>query len=206
MNNSYYFYNQCRSVEPSADLSILLSAGQSKCHFVQVPICLLNQVAICLSADLSCTHKTDRHDITELLLKVILSTITPTLAKFLTHFLTTFKKLNEACSIKTYEVPGDGRLKKIYGWLAQLRNQFYGMWLSCINCFYGLLGQEKPWCFIFSAKLRYEEDFFERIFRILYFFVMFWHSNRHRFWFLVNYGLVMPIEFELPPFENYGRC
>jgi hypothetical protein len=51
-------------------------------------------------------------------LKVILSTITPTLAKFLTHFLTTFKKLNEACSIKTYEVPGDGRLKKIYGWLA----------------------------------------------------------------------------------------
>jgi hypothetical protein len=25
------------------------------------------------------------------------------------------------------------------------------------------LGQEKPWCFIFSAKQRYEEDFFERI-------------------------------------------
>jgi hypothetical protein len=33
------------------------------------------------------------------------------------------------------------------------------MWLSCLNCFYGLSGQEKPWCFIFSAKLRYEEDF-----------------------------------------------
>ena len=53
------------------------------------------------------------------------------------------------------------------------------MWLSCINCFYELLGQEKPWCFIFSAKLRYEEDFFERISRILYFFVMFWRSNRN---------------------------
>jgi hypothetical protein len=41
------------------------------------------------------------------------------------------------------------------------------------------LGQEKPWCFIFSAKLRYEEDFFERISRILYFFVMFWRSIRN---------------------------
>jgi hypothetical protein len=51
--------------------------------------------------------------------------------------------------------------------------------LSCINCFYGLLGQEKPWCFIFSAKLRYEEYFFERISRILYFFVMFWRSIRN---------------------------
>ena len=50
------------------------------------------------------------------------------------------------------------------------------MWLSCINCFYG---QEKPWCFIFFAKQRYEEDFFERISRILYFFVMCWRSNRN---------------------------
>jgi hypothetical protein len=31
----------------------------------------------------------------------------------------------------------------------------------------------------FSAKLSYEEDFFERISRILYFFVMFWHSIRN---------------------------
>ena len=53
------------------------------------------------------------------------------------------------------------------------------MWLSCMNCFYGLLGQEKPWCFIFSAKLRYKEDFLERISRILYFFAMFWRSNRN---------------------------
>ena len=53
------------------------------------------------------------------------------------------------------------------------------MWLSCINCFYVLLGQEKFWCFIFSAKLRYEEDFFERISRILNFFVMFWCSIRN---------------------------
>jgi hypothetical protein len=41
------------------------------------------------------------------------------------------------------------------------------------------MGQEKPWCFIFPAKLRYEEDLFERISRILYFFVMFWRSNRN---------------------------
>jgi len=51
--NKLYFYNQCRSVEPSADLSILLSADLSsadfstcrfvfktKCRFVSVPICL----------------------------------------------------------------------------------------------------------------------------------------------------------------------
>ena len=66
------------------------------------------------------------------------------------------------------------------------------MWLSCINWFYGLLGQEKPWCFIFSSKLRYEKDFFERISRILNFFVMFWRSNRN---VVIGSGLALCVSY-----------
>ena len=72
---------------------------------------------------------------------------------------------------------GPGELKNI--WVVSLAQKSILWYVVVLHklLLWGV-GSEKA-CFLFSTKLRYEEDFFERISRILNFFIMFWRSNRN---------------------------